>query len=52
MCEFDLVIKHAKIIDGSGNPWYEADIGLKDGRIARIGQIESAGETEVIDATG
>ncbi len=37
---FDLVIRNAKIIDGSGNPWYKADIGVADERIAKIGLID------------
>jgi N-acyl-D-amino-acid deacylase len=47
---FDLVIRNAKIIDGSGNPWYKADIGVADERIATIGRIEDG--SHVIDAEG
>ncbi len=48
---FDLIIKNGKIIDGTGSPFYCADIALKDGRIARIGNgLENA--ARVIDATG
>jgi len=47
---FDLVIRNAKIIDGSGNPWYKADIGVADERIATIGRIEDG--RHVIDAEG
>ena len=47
---FDLVIRNAKIIDGSGNPWYKADIGVVDERIATIGRIEDG--RHVIDAEG
>lgn len=52
LCDFDLVIRHAKVLDGTGNPWYRADIGLKDGKIAHIGRIDPACDTEVIDARG
>lgn len=34
--KFDIVIKHGRIVDGSGAPWYEADVGILDGRIVRI----------------
>jgi len=47
---FDLVIRNAKIIDGSGNPWYKADIGVADERIATIGRIDDG--RHVIDAEG
>jgi N-acyl-D-amino-acid deacylase len=47
---FDLVIKSARIIDGSGNPWFKADIGVIGERIAKIGRIEDA--LYVIDAEG
>jgi N-acyl-D-amino-acid deacylase len=47
---FDLVIRNAKIIDGSGNPWYKADIGVADERIAKIGRIDDG--RHVIDGEG
>ncbi len=47
---YDLVIKNARIVDGSGNPWYRADIGIKNGRIARIGRIVVADRGKAIDA--
>ena len=47
---FDLVIKNAKIIDGSGNPWFRADIGVAGERIAEIGRIGDG--RHVIDAEG
>lgn len=36
---YDTVIKNVRIIDGSGTPWYRGDIGLRDGRIRKIGLI-------------
>lgn len=33
---YDIVVKNGKIIDGTGNPWYHSDIGIKDGKIAEI----------------
>ena len=49
--KYDLVIKGGKIIDGSGNPWYCADIGIKGDRIAKIGRIKEKGK-RTIDARG
>ncbi|MGI6130063.1 MAG: hypothetical protein ACOYEO_08275, partial [bacterium] len=33
---FDVLIKNGRIVDGTGNPWFKADIGVKDGKIAAI----------------
>lgn len=50
--DFDKIIRNGTIIDGSGLPQYDADIGIRDGIIARIGNLESyAAQTEV-DANG
>jgi adenine deaminase len=38
---FDLVLKNGRVLDGSGNPWFNADVAIKNGRIAKIGQVES-----------
>ncbi|MEM7219799.1 MAG: amidohydrolase family protein [Pseudomonadota bacterium] len=47
----DLVIKNGTIVDGSGLPAYQGDVGIRDGRIARVGRVtESAARS--IDATG
>lgn len=48
---YDIVIRGGRVLDGAGNPWVRADIGIKDGRIARIGHIAARGAKE-IDATG
>ena len=49
---YDLLITNARIVDGSGNPWFRSDVAIKDGRIVRIGRLgpETAGRT--IDARG
>jgi len=36
---FDLIIRNGRIVDGSGNPWYVADVGIRAGRIAAIGRL-------------
>ncbi len=36
---FDLVITNGHIIDGTGSPWYSGDLGIRDGRIAAIGNL-------------
>jgi N-acyl-D-amino-acid deacylase len=49
---YDVLIRGGHIVDGSGNPWFDADVAIKDGRIARIGRLDGAAATRVIDATG
>ncbi len=49
---YDLVIKNGKVIDGTGNPWFIADIGIKGKFIKKIGFIETQKGKKVIDARG
>jgi N-acyl-D-aspartate/D-glutamate deacylase len=49
---FDLVISGAHIVDGSGNPWYLGDVGIRGGRIAEIGNLSQRASSRVIDAHG
>jgi N-acyl-D-amino-acid deacylase len=48
---YDVVIRNGRVLDGAGNPFVLADVGIKDGRFAKIGRITERGKTE-IDATG
>lgn len=50
--QFDLVITNARIVDGTGNPWFRGSIAIKDGRIAKVGRFERAESKHVIDAKG
>jgi N-acyl-D-amino-acid deacylase len=49
---FDLVITNGHIIDGTGSPWYSGDIGIREGRIAAIGNLAAAPRRRTIDAAG
>lgn len=49
---YDLVIRNGHVIDGTGSPWYAADIAVKDGHIAAVGRLAEASATRVIDAHG
>lgn len=52
MARYDRVIRGGMIVDGSRLPRFRGDIGIKDGRIAEIGQISANDADEVIDAGG
>jgi N-acyl-D-aspartate/D-glutamate deacylase len=49
---YDLLIRGGRVVDGSGNPAVDADVAVTNGRIARIGRLEGADATRVIDAAG
>src|SRR5450755_2899964 len=49
---FDIVIRHVRIVDGSGNPWYQGDIGTRGEAIAAIGILDGAQAKLTIDAGG
>ncbi len=48
----DLLIRNGMIVDGSGAPWYRADVAIKDGRIRAIGKLQGVAAKSVIDADG
>ncbi|MCQ1530731.1 N-acyl-D-amino-acid deacylase family protein [Lutispora saccharofermentans] len=53
MLYFDLLVMNGKIVDGTGNPWFRGDIGIKDGKISFVGKL--SGEyiaDDTIDAEG
>ena len=52
MARFDRVLRGGMIVDGSRLPRFRGDIGIKDGRIAEIGQIGAGEADETIDAGG
>jgi dihydroorotase/N-acyl-D-amino-acid deacylase len=49
---FDVVIANGHVIDGTGSPWYAADVGIRGGRIAAIGKLAGDSATTRIDAHG
>ncbi|MBS1803619.1 MAG: D-aminoacylase [Acidobacteria bacterium] len=49
---FDVVIQHGHIIDGTGSPWYSGDVGIREGRIAAIGDLSGLPARQTIDAQG
>ena len=49
---FDILIKNGTILDGTGNPWYLADLGIRGDRIDAIGRLSNATAKRTIDASG
>jgi N-acyl-D-amino-acid deacylase len=49
---YDVVIRNGRIIDGTGSPWYGADLGIRGGRIAAIGRLDGAAARQTVDAGG
>jgi dihydroorotase/N-acyl-D-amino-acid deacylase len=49
---FDVVITNGHIIDGTGSPWYSGDVGIRDSKIAAIGNLSTAPRKRTIDAAG
>jgi N-acyl-D-amino-acid deacylase len=47
---FDVVTRHARVMDGSGNPWMRADLGTSGDRITAVGRLDAATAARVIDA--
>jgi N-acyl-D-amino-acid deacylase len=47
---FDVLIRNGRVMDGSGNPWLRADVGITGDRIAAVGRLTDAAAVTVIDA--
>jgi len=50
--DYDLLIRNARVVDGAGNPWFHADVAVKNGKIAAIGRLAAASAARSIDAQG
>src|SRR4026209_2963319 len=48
--QFDILIRNGRVLDGTGNPWYRADIGITGDRIRAMGSLGTATAKTVIDA--
>jgi N-acyl-D-amino-acid deacylase len=47
---YDMLIKQARIADGTGNPWYYSDVAIKDGMIVKVEPAIQGKARQVIDA--
>jgi dihydroorotase/N-acyl-D-amino-acid deacylase len=50
--QYDLLIVNGHIIDGSGSPWFEGSVAVKDGKIAAVGRLPNASARRVLDVRG
>jgi len=49
---FETLIRNGIIVDGTGNPWLRADVGISEGRIAQVGKLSHAKAQKTIDVHG
>jgi N-acyl-D-amino-acid deacylase len=49
---YDLIIRNGRVLDGSGNPWFYADVAVTGDRIVALGNLGSATAARTIDAKG
>jgi N-acyl-D-aspartate/D-glutamate deacylase len=49
---YDVVIRNGRVLDGHGNPWFRADVGIVGERIEAVGDLANTSAGRVIDATG
>ena len=47
---FDVLITNARVVDGAGNAWFRADVGVRGDRIAAVGRLSGRAATRTIDA--
>jgi len=50
MPDFDVLIRNGMLIDGNQTPRYQADLGIRDGRIAALGRLAKSSATREVDA--
>ncbi|HET8549559.1 MAG TPA: D-aminoacylase [Bryobacteraceae bacterium] len=52
MPQYDLLIRNARVIDGTGNAWFRGDVAIANGRIAAVGRLNEAKAARTINAAG
>lgn len=50
--QYDVFITNGKVIDGTGNSWFYADVAIKDGKIIAVGKLNQPSAKKIIDAKG
>src|SRR5262249_28928903 len=46
--DFDLVLSHGRVVDGMGNPWYRADVGILDCKVPAMGDLSDRPARRII----
>src|SRR4051794_27756919 len=49
---YDLILRHGRVIDGTGNPAFHADVAVREGRVAAIGNLTGATAKKELDVSG
>ena len=49
---YDILIRNGRVVDGTGLPWFAADVGIANGKIASVGKLDKAPAKQVVDAAG
>jgi N-acyl-D-amino-acid deacylase len=49
---YDLVIINGRIVDGTGNPWFNGSVAIRGGRIVAVGRLDHSNAKQLIDAKG
>jgi N-acyl-D-amino-acid deacylase len=49
---FDIIVRGGRVLDGAGNPWFLADVGIHGDRIEAVGSLNGADAARIIDAAG
>lgn len=49
---FDVILRNGRVVDGSGNPWFPADVGVQGDKIAAVGKLTAARGLRELDVSG
>ena len=49
---FDILIRNGRVVDGSGLPWFHADVAISGDRITAVGQLGNTTAKQTLDAAG
>lgn len=47
---FDFLVTNVRIVDGMGNPWFRADLGIRRDRIVAVGDLDGSPASRIVDA--
>src|SRR5512140_642632 len=50
--DYDLALVGGRVVDGTGNPWVLADVGIRQGRIVVVGHVDRSRAARVVDVAG